>query len=509
MLFLLTNTILSAQFSPKEEFRGVWIASVANIDYPQVPTTDAALLKEEWIFLLDELQALNMNAVIMQIRPAGDALYPSQFAPWSAYLTGQQGIAPQPYFDPLQFMIETAHARNMEFHAWINPYRATMNLRTETLHPTHQLNQNPTWHVAYGGKYYLDPGLPAVQQHITDIVAEITEKYDIDAIHFDDYFYPYKSGNEIFPDFNSYRTYGSHFADRADFRVHSVNRLIDKVSAKIKEIKPHVRFGISPFGVWRNAADDLRGSDSRAGVRAYDDLHAHIVKWLREGKIDYIAPQLYWSIGFDAADYARLSDWWSDWHFGRNLYVGHAVYKVDNNADPAWAIPTEIPEQILRNRVAPAVEGSIYFSASKLRLNPLDVLSGIGILYDRYAKIPESIWLDVPPPVAPKFSEPSFGETGITLNWKNYAGVTFEPYYYLVYRFAGKEVGDFDDPRNIIHITDFGQKVNSFQDKNVEFKQKYTYVVTAVNRAHSESSAAMPTTVMRKKRKIKVFKQKR
>lgn len=505
LFILFTNLILAAQISPKEEFRGVWIASVANIDYPQAPTADAALLKEEWIFLLDELQQLNINAVIVQVRPAGDALYPSAFAPWSAYLTGQQGLAPQPYFDPLEFMIESAHARNMEFHAWLNPYRATMNMQTQNLHPTHGLLQNPTWHLAYGGKYYLDPGLPEVQQHITDIVAEVTENYDIDAVHFDDYFYPYKSGNEVFPDYLTYQKYGAHFSDRAAFRVHSVNRLIDKVSAKIKEIKPHVRFGISPFGVWRNAKDDLRGSDSRAGVRAYDDLHAHIVKWLREGKIDYIAPQLYWSIGYAAADYKILLDWWTDWHFGRNLYAGHAVYKIDNNADPAWADATEIPRQVLLNRASPETEGSIHFSASKMRLNPLNILQSLGILYERYAKIPESIWLEVPPAVAPEFSEPSLGTVGITLNWKKYKGVTVEPYYYIIYRFPGEKVGDLNDARNILHITAFGENVSSFTDEDAEFKQKYTYVVTAVNRAHSESGFARPTTVMRKKRKVKVF----
>jgi len=449
ILFLFCFFSLQAQYAPKEEFRGVWIASVANIDYPQAPTPNGEFLKEEWLFLLDEFKALNFNALVVQIRPAGDALYPTEFAPWSAYLTGTQGLAPEPYFDPLEFMIRTAHERNMEFHAWLNPYRATMNLDKTKLDPGHQLFQNPQWFEQYGGKYYYNPALPAVQQHVTDVVEEIVTKYDVDAIHFDDYFYPYKSGNQEFPDFAEYQQYGSNFPNQAAFREYSVTRMIDMVSSKIKEIKPYVQFGISPFGVWRNGIDDVRGSDSRAGVRAYDDLHANILKWLREGTIDYVAPQLYWSIGYTPADYKK---------------------------------------------------------ASKLRLNPLDILQSLNVLYEAKTKLPEMVWLDVAPAVPPHILKPVGDKRNVYLSWEKYAGVSEDPYYYHIYRFEGKETGDFSDPRNIIHITPFGKKVETYMDENIPKGAIYTYAIVAVNRAHSTSNPSLKRSIRKKKKKVKVYK---
>ena len=499
---------LSAQYTPKTEFRGVWIASVANIDYPQAPTRNADFLREEWLFLLDELKNLNFNAVIVQIRPAGDAFYPTAAAPWSAYLTGNQGVAPQPYYDPLEFMIKTAHERNMEFHAWLNPYRATMNLNTAALDPGHQLLQNPDWFVSYAGKYYFDPGLPEVQTHITEVVAEVTEKYDVDAIHFDDYFYPYQINNQIFPDAETYLKHGGDFPTLEAFREDSVTRLIEMISVKIKEIKPHVRFGISPFGVWRNAVDDVRGSDSRAGVRAYDDLHAHILQWLREGTIDYVAPQLYWSIGFSAADYERLLNWWSNWNFGRNVYAGHAIYKINNNADVRWSDANEVPRQIFLNRDTERIQGSAHFSSSKLRLNPLNILQSIGILYEKPALLPASEWLNVPPAAAPKLNKPTGGRQNIYLNWENNA-TSETPYYYAVYRFDGEEAGDLNDRSNILFVSDFGKPFTEFADENVFTGATYTYVVTAFNRVHNESYPSLPLTVIKKKKKVKVKKKKR
>ncbi len=506
ILFLFCFLTINAQYAPKEEFRGVWIASVANIDYPQAPTSNGEFLKEEWLFLLDELKALNFNALVVQIRPAGDALYPTELAPWSAYLTGKQGLAPEPYFDPLEFMVRTAHERNMEFHAWLNPYRATMNLKTELLDPGHQLFKNPQWFEKYGGKYYYNPALPEVQQHVTDVVEEIVTKYDVDAIHFDDYFYPYKSGDQEFPDYTEYQKYGSSFPNQAAFREYSVTRMIDMVASKIKEIKPYVQFGISPFGVWRNGIDDVRGSDSRAGVRAYDDLHAHILKWLREGTIDYVAPQLYWSIGYSPADYEKLLNWWTDWNFGKNLYIGHAIYKIDNNADPAWADATEIPRQIFLNRDTKPVDGSIHFSASKLRLNPLDIIQSLKVLYESDTKLPEMVWLDVAPAVAPHILKPVGDKKNVYLSWEKYADVAEDPYYYHIYRFEGKETGDFSDPRNIIHITPFGKKVERYIDENVFKGDVYTYAVVAINRAHSASNPSLKASILKKKKKVKVYK---
>lgn len=503
---VLTSSFLYAQNAPKEEFRGVWIASVANIDFPQSPTTDTELLKEEWLFLVDQFKALNFNALIVQIRPAGDALYPTSYAPWSAYLTGQQGIAPEGDFDFLEFMTQTAHERNMEFHAWLNPYRATMNMRKDLLSPDHQIFIHPEWFEPYGGKYYYNPALPEVQQHITDVVEEIVQNYDIDAIHFDDYFYPYKSGNEEFPDAAEYASLGKNFVTQADFREYSVTRMIEMVSAKIKEIKPYVRFGISPFGVWRNAADDIRGSETRAGVRAYDDLHAHILDWLRRDLIDYVAPQLYWHIGFPAADYEELVNWWSNWNFGKNVYIGHAAYKIGTDKYEPWHLPEEVPDQVEMNRSTARIQGSAYFSSSKMQLNPLGLLDNLDYLYRQPAKLPEIVYLNQPPVVSPQLIHPEVKGKKIKLNWQAYPTATEQPYYYLIYRFRGKEIGDFSDPQNIIGRTPFGTALNSFEDGEVFNGQIYTYAVAAVNRVHSEAKPSLALTVKKKKNKAKVLR---
>lgn len=501
ILGLICSISLQSQIFPKEEFRGVWVASVVNIDYPLVPTPDANALKKEWIKLLEEFKALNFNAVIVQIRPSGDALYPTDLAPWSAYLTGQQGVPPSPMFDPLDFMIRSAHERNIEFHAWLNPYRATMNLDTQSLSPQHQLFQHPEWFEQYGGKYYFNPALPAVQKHITDIVAEVVENYDVDAIHFDDYFYPYKVNNEEFPDEAEYSALGGTFTTKEAFREQAITQMIEMVSKKIKKIKPHVRFGISPFGVWRNDSNDVRGSDTKAGVRAYDDLHANIIKWLRKGLIDYIAPQLYWHIGFEPADYEELLEWWSEWKFGKQLYIGHAAYKIANDKNAQWHDVSEIPRQIQLNRNSFSIDGSIYFSASKIRNNPLNILEQLKFYYSNKVKLPAMVYLDVPTISAPTYDKPMADKEHIYLDWQEEKKAA---YYYILYRFEGEFVGDMNNFDNVVMMTNFGKKLPSYTDENVEKGKIYTYALTAVNRVHVESLPRV-ITIKKKKKKAKVL----
>lgn len=342
------------------EFRGVWVATVANIDYPRQPSADTIALKEQWKNLIAQYKEIGFNAVIFQVRPAADAFYPSQFVPWSKYLIGRQVPARSESFDPLQFIIAETHRAGMEFHAWFNPYRATMDLDTASLAPNHVFNQHRDWVVRYGTRYYLNPGVPAVRQHFTQIVAEVVSKYDVDAVHFDDYFYPYKIAGESFPDSLEFEQYGEDFGNVEDWRRSNTDSLIENIHRTIKILKPYVQLGVSPFGVWRNRDRDDTGSDTRAGATTYDDLYADITKWLRYGWLDYVVPQLYWSIGFKPADHATLLGWWGTRNYERNLYVGHAAYKVANNADTAWSDPNEIPKQIRLNRRNAISSGSVF-----------------------------------------------------------------------------------------------------------------------------------------------------
>ena len=262
---------------PLREFRAAWIATIGNIDWPSKQGLDATVQQQEFISIVETLRANHMNAVIVQIRPSADALYQSPYENWSRYLSGKQGVAPSPYYDPLAFMIEECHKRCLEFHAWFNPYRALVDATKNPNTRDHVTKQHPEWFVNYGGKKYFDPGLPEVRAYFTKIVLDVVKRYDIDAVHFDDYFYPYRIGKLEFPDFNSYRMYGGNFAIKDDWRRDNVNRLIESLSKLIKKEKPYVKFGISPFGVWRNATKDPDGSLTNGGQTNYDDLFADVI----------------------------------------------------------------------------------------------------------------------------------------------------------------------------------------------------------------------------------------
>src|SRR5690606_6356433 len=279
--------------------------------------------KQDFIDILNFYQNLNFNAVIVQIRDAGDAFYPSKLAPWSRFLTGIEGEEPDSFYDPLKWMIGEAHKRGMEFHAWLNPYRATMNENTEILAENHDYNLHPDWMIKYGPKYYYNPGLPEVRQHLVAIMDEVVTNYDVDAIHFDDYFYPYKIEGETFNDSLAYTTYAMPRQSLADWRRSNVDSLVRDIHKTIKERKPWVQFGISPFGVWRNRSADPRGSDTQAGQTNYDDLYANPLMWMQRGWIDYLVPQIYWSMDYPVASHRKIVDWWARNKAQTNVYIGN------------------------------------------------------------------------------------------------------------------------------------------------------------------------------------------
>lgn len=497
----------SAQIiAPKREFRGVWVATVANIDYPREGTTEVFALQEQWKNMIERHKKIGFNVIIAQVRPASDAFYPTESAPWSKYLTGKQGTAPADSFDPLKFMIEETHKQGMEFHAWFNPYRATLDFDTVNLAPNHVFRRHRDWVVRYGPRFYLNPGIPEVRKHLVTVVNEVVGGYDIDAVHFDDYFYPYKVVNEEFPDTATFSKYGEKFNDIAAWRRSNIDSLIENVSKSVKALKPHVQFGVSPFGVWRNKEQDPLGSDTRAGATTYDDLYADVIKWLKAGWIDYVIPQLYWNIGFAPADHATLVGWWGARTYERNLYVGHAAYKVANNAESAWNDPNEIPKQIQLSRRAATVQGSAYFSSKPILENRLGLRDSLAAYYQLPALIP------IPPDATLKpFSEPTLlkpkiqlAQNRVRLRWKpNAKDADNQPAYYVVYRFFGSRPGDYEDPQNIIHISEFQKKDKRFQhmDFTIEKPQTYTYVVKAVNRQHIEGQPSKPRKVTLSKKK--------
>ena len=366
---------VSANSVESRSMRGVWVASVVNIDYPAKPTSNPEILKSEALAILNESQKAGLNAVFLQVRPTADAFYKSDYFPWSKFLTGTQGKAPDNGFDPLEFWVAEAHKRNIELHAWINPYRITKKTASEakptvsSLHATHPARLHPEWVVKYSdNNLYFNPGIPEVRKLIVDSVLEIINKYDVDGIHFDDYFYP----GRAFDDSKTYAKYGKGYSNIGDWRRENVNMLVSDVSKAIKATKKNVRFGISPFGIWANKANNSLGSDTK-GMESYYDHYADSKHWVKNSMIDYITPQLYWNIGYSIADYSKLLTWWknvvSDTKV--DLYIGQATYRVGNaSASSPWYGIAEIERQLLLNQKTPEVKGSIFYNYTSLANNP-------------------------------------------------------------------------------------------------------------------------------------------
>ncbi|MEV0637275.1 family 10 glycosylhydrolase [Streptomyces sp. NPDC050619] len=360
------------------QMRGVWLATVNNRDWPSLPGLTAAQQRTELIAHLDTAVRHRLNTVIFQVRPTADALWPSPYEPWSEYLTGTQGKAPG--WDPLGTAVAEAHARGLQLHAWFNPYRVSNQADAAKLVASHPARRHPDWVVPYGGKLYYNPGLPEVRAFVQEAMLDAVKKYPLDAVHFDDYFYPYPAAGQSFDDEAAFDRHGGAFPNRAAWRRDNIDRLVRETAAGIKRIRPATRFGISPFGVWRNADTDPLGSDTRAGVQTYDDLHADTRKWVREGWIDYIVPQLYWNIGLAAADYAKLLPWWAAVAKGSRtkLYLGEALYKAGDPAQPAaWQDPAELSRHLTLARDCPQVRGHVFFAAKDVAADPIGAMARV------------------------------------------------------------------------------------------------------------------------------------
>ena len=387
VLCTLSLCTLNAQIA----FRGAWIATVANIDWPSAEAVgDSAAQKAEMTFLLDSLSSLGLNAIIFQVRPTADALYKSAYEPSSHWLAGKQG-APLTW-DPLEWTIGEAHQRGMEVHVWLNPYRVNLaKPDTSMISANHIWRKHPDWFWEYNRQWYFDPARPETREWICTIVQDIVSRYDIQAIHMDDYFYPYPAGGKKLPDETSFKKDPRGFDNIHDWRRDNVNLAIQAISRTIKECKDSVEFGISPFGVWRNASVDSTGSKTQAGITNYDDLYADTRLWIKEGWIDYILPQLYWEIGKKVADYEVLAHWWANEVRGTKckLYIGMAPYrlvesqksKVESQKSNPWANGNEIKRQMDLNRTIPEISGECFYSTRPLLRNPRGVCDSICTYY--------------------------------------------------------------------------------------------------------------------------------
>lgn len=480
---------------PKREFRGVWIATVVNIDWPSSAKQTAEEQQKELIDIFDAHQKSGINAVMLQVRPSADAFYAKSREPWSQWLTGKQGKAPENGFDPLAFSIVEAHKRGMELHAWFNPYRATFDGNFSRLSPEHITNKKPEWFFIYEGKKLFNPGLPEVREYIIQVILDVVDNYDVDGVHFDDYFYPYPIAKQRINDDQAFRDYPNGMEDIKDWRRNNVDTLIKALNDSIHHHKPWMKFGISPFGIWKNTGQDIAGSASNGGSSFYEQ-YADSRKWVEEGWVDYINPQIYWPFGYRAAPFEKMVDWWSEHTYGRHLYIGQGAYQVLNSKHSSWRLKSQLPDQVKYLRKNPRIQGSVYFSSNSLIKNPLGFTDSLTQNYYRFLALPPTmLWLDSVTQKAPQNLEATIEPNNIKLTWEKPSPAKDNelPYGYVIYRYKEGENIVLDDPKNMLHIA---YHTNThFDDRTVEKNVRYRYVVTALDRIKNESYASNPVSV--------------
>ncbi len=459
--------------TPKREFRGAWIQAVNG----QWQGLSRDAMQTELRRELDILQQAGINAILFQVRVEGDALYASNIEPWSRYLTGQQGTPPNPYWDPLEWMVQQCHARNMEIHAWINPYRAKTK-GTTALANTHQYIQHPERFFSYDGLLLFDPGLPENRSYICHVASDIVRRYDVDGLHIDDYFYPYPVSGVPIPDDASYAAYGRGLS-RGDWRRENVNLFIHQLHDSIRAQKPWVKFGVSPFGIYRNNRSWEMGS-ATSGLQNYDDLYADVLEWVRRGWVDYNIPQLYWEIGNKAADYETLVRWWSHYAGERPLIIGQDMERTVRFGQMARKYDLQ--------RSLPGIVGSCQWYA---RAVADDTKGYTSELRNRYhatpALQPSMPWIDKKTPSRVRKLKAIWTSDGYMLFWTapKARREIDRARQFVVYRFADGQKVDLSDARNIVAITSDTHLLLPYNDG----KQRFTYVVTALDRLHNESRA--------------------
>lgn len=487
-VLIFSSTLFSQSMPPKIEMRAAWIATVINLDWPDSPLNSTAQQKQQLITLLDQLKSAGVNTVIFQIRTECDALYSSAHEPWSYYLTGTQGNPPMPYYDPLEFAVEEAHKRGMEIHAWFNPYRADRQVTgSYPKAPNHITNTHPNWVFQTGNIKILNPGLKEVRQLIKKVVGDVVSNYNVDGVHMDDYFYPYPPDNMTANatnnalDDSAFAADPRGFTNKNDWRRDNINLMVQGVYDTIQSIKPHVKFGISPFGIWKNGVPP-----GITGMDAYSTIYADAIAWLKAKSIDYLTPQLYWPFG-GGQDYAKLQPWWADsvHKYGLHYYPGHAFYRV-----AAWTNPSELPNQIRFDRSNPKVHGGVFFRAKNFPENPRGVTDTLkNDLYRYIAILPPMIWKDSIAPNPPQnlvFQRLPSGQAGISWDLPQIASDGDSASRYVVYRFNTSNIqpSDLNNPANIYNVE--GHRF-SIPGEPPNPLGPYYFVVTSLDRNYNES----------------------
>ena len=480
LLFAVVSVPVKAEKPLKREFRGAWI-QVVNGQFIGMSTNE---MQQTLSTQLDALQKAGINAIIFQVRPEADALYMSYYEPWSRYLTGQQGVAPDPYWDPLQWMIDECHCRGMELHAWINPYRAKTK-GTKELGLKHPYKSNPERFVHYDGMLIFNPALKENRDYICTIVTDIVRRYDVDGLHIDDYFYPYPVPGLEFDDEQSFRADSRGFTDKGDWRRDNVNMLVEQLHRTIRSVKPWVKFGISPFGIYRNQKSDPEGSATN-GLQNYDDLYADILLWIDKGWVDYTIPQLYWEIGHKAADYETLVGWWAEHAAGRPLYVGQDVMRTVKAFDAHHPTQHQQARKMQLQRSYESIGGSCQWPASAVAENAGGYATVLAEEYHQWLALqPRYPFIDKKAPKKVKKLDVIWTDEGPVLCWtaprsKNEMNRAVK---YVVYRFVKGEKVNLNDATCIVGFTQSTFFPLTYQDGDT----KYTYVVTALDRLHNES----------------------
>ena len=481
ILVLFFQTNLFSQQAAKRDMRAAWISTVDNIDWPSKPGLSDQQMKDEMIQILDNLRSYNLNTVVFQIRPTADAYYKSSKEPASHWITGTQGVAPG--FDPLQLMIDEAGKRGMSVHVWLNPYRVQKDTTKDVLTKSHLFFKKPELFLTYGKTRYFNPGYQETRDFVSSVVGEIVRNYDIQAIHMDDYFYPYKIAGEEFPDEKAFAKEPRQFKDKDDWRRDNVDLIIKQIRDTIIANKPEVEFGISPFGVWRNKSKDSEGSNTVAGATNYDDLYANILKWQKENWIDYVTPQVYWHIGFDRADFEVLAKWWAAHKYGANVYIGLGDYKISKTAkEIEWRSPDQIVKQLEMIRSMPLIDGSMHFTANVFgKLGDSFRKPLLEKQYKYIALTPESNRITRIKPQPPMETSILQKDSKIVLSWK--PGKDNKKY--VIYRFTKGKITDFSNPENIYYVT----TATNLEIPHTDFKN-YIYAVSALSTTQTESFPA-------------------
>lgn len=482
-LLLLVLFSVCAVNAQKREFRGAWIQCVNG----QFQGMSTAAIQQKLSRQLDILKADGVNAIIFQVRPECDALYKSDLEPWSRYLTGQQGRAPQPYWDPLQWMIDQCHKRGMELHAWINPFRAKTK-GTTALATSHVAVEHPGWTFPYGGQLILNPALKETTDYNCKVVDDIVSRYDVDGIHIDDYFYPYPVAGEEIPDEQFFMANKRGFKNIGDWRRDNVNRFIEQLGETVHKRKPWVKFGVSPFGIYRNQRSDPKNGSATNGLQNYDDLYADVLLWVNNGWVDYCAPQLYWEIGNRAADYQTLIRWWDRFAANRPLYIGESVERTVKASDLQNPNINQMPAKHKLHQEARHVDGTVLWYAQSVTDDIGNYGSVLRTAYWKYPALqPLMPFIDKKRPKKPRKVKAVWTSDGYILFWsvprgKKWGDIAKQ---YVVYRFAKGERIDIENPAKIVAITADTYYKLPYNKGN----QKYTYVVTALDRMSNESKA--------------------